>query len=339
MIFSELVTPGQGELIVVDNPKDIDGGLRLNRLLPKDLAMVHYAIHDRRQLVEHAGAPFSTHARVHANGIYVTRIADRFQTEMDIGGAGVGSLLVRPGQRRVNDCDTARRQRGRRGVGRHRRARPAGTHLLGSDGNVRTNVWIDAGELERALAAMLGDGLGKPLEFRMGVDWGADLAVSLRRQIGYLASELRRLNGLASSAMALASLTDLILQTLLHALPHSYSDRLAHGPNGATPGILSRAASFMHAHACEPLRMAQVAQAAGCGVRTLNVVYSRFRSTTPMAALRVIRLARARDELVRGGDTRVADIAIRYGFSNAGRFASAYHRQFGELPSETLARR
>ena len=339
MSFSEPITPGHGELIVVDNLHDIDGGSRLNQLLPKDIAMVHYAIHDRRQLVEHAGAPFSTHARVHANGVYVTRIADRFQTEMDIGGGGLDRYwfaLANAGSMTVTQRSVSAVALGSAGIAV--RGLP-GTHLLGSDGNVRTNVWIDAGELERALAAMLGDGLGRPLEFRMGIDWGADLAVSLRRQIGYFASELKRPNGLASSAVALASLTDLILQTLLHALPHSYSDRLAHGPNDAMPGILSRAESFMHAHACEPLRMAQVAQAAGCGIRTLNAVYSRFRGTTPMAALRVIRLAKARDELVRGGDARVADIASRYGFSNAGRFANAYHRQFGVMPSEMLARR
>ncbi len=339
MIFSEPMMPGHGELIVVDNPQDIDGGSQLNLLLPKDIAMVQYAIHDRRQILDRAGAPLSTHARVHANGIYVTRIADRFQTEMEIGGAGLDRYwfaLANAGSMTVTQRGVSTVALGSAGIAV--RGLP-GTHLLGSGGNVRTNVWIDAGELERALAAMLGDGLGRPLEFRRGVDWGADLAVSLRRQFGYFASELRRPNGLASSPVAMASLTDLILQTLLHALPHSHSDRLAHRPNGVTPGILSRAEAFMHAHACEPLRMAQVAQAAGCGIRTLNTVYRRFRGTTPTAALRAIRLARARDEFVRGGDTRVADMASQCGFSNAGRFASAYHRQFGELPSETVARR
>ena len=339
MIFSEPITPGRGELIVVDKPQDIDGGSRLNRMLPKDIAMVHYAIHDRRRLVEHDGAPFSTHARVHANGIYVTRIADRFQTEMDIGGTGLDRYwfaLANAGSMTVTQRGASAVASGSAGIAV--RGQP-GTHLLGSDGNVRTNVWIDAGDLERALAAMLGDELGRPLDFRMEVDWGAGLAVSLRRQIGYFASELGRPDGLASSAVALASLTDLILQTLLNALPHNYSDRLAHGPNGATPGILSRAEAFMHGHAAEPLRMAQVAQAAGCGIRTLNAVYHQFRGTTPMAALRVIRLAKARNELARDGDARIADIASQYGFSNAGRFASAYRRQFGKLPSETLARR
>jgi AraC-like DNA-binding protein len=33
---------------------------------------------------------------------------------------------------------------------------------------------------------------------------------------------------------------------------------------------------------------------------------------------------------------RVADLAERYGFRNPGRFASAYRKLFGELPTRTL---
>jgi AraC-like DNA-binding protein len=33
---------------------------------------------------------------------------------------------------------------------------------------------------------------------------------------------------------------------------------------------------------------------------------------------------------------RISDIAPKYGFSHLGRFSGAYHRHFGELPSQTL---
>lgn len=281
MRFSETIAPGAGELIVVDDVAEMDAASRLSARLPKDLAMVHYAIHDRRLLHERPVAPISTHARVHANGIYVTRITDRFQTEMTIGGEGLPRYwfaLCNAGSLRLDQGQTS--ALAARQVGFAVRGRP-GTRLLGSDGNVRTNVWIDAAEVERTLSAMMGDGLRRPLEFRTAVDWGSGLAVSLRRQLSYFAVELRRPDGLATSPVALASLSDLIIRTVLEALPHTYSDRLSRDLGGATPGILSRAEAFMHAHADQPLRMAQVAGAAGCGIRTLSSVFSRFRGTTP----------------------------------------------------------
>lgn len=339
MNFSETIVPVAGEVIVIDDPRELDGTSRLSQRLPRDLAMVRYAIHDRRLLQTPTHAPVSTHSRIHANGIYVTRIVDRFQTEMDIGGAGLarywfglanaGSMVVEQGTRRI----VAERATGIALLGR------PGTRLLSSDRSVRTNLWIDATVVEHALSTMLGDRLHRPLEFRMEVDWNAGLAASLRRQIGYFTAEMRRPDGLATNPVALASLTDLLLQTLLLALPHSYSDRLGPRPTEVAPGILTRAEDYMRAHAAEAMRLEHVARAAGCSVRTLSAVYARLRQTTPLGALREIRLGNARAELMRSDKTSIVAMAQRHGFANAGRFAACYRTRYGELPSETQARR
>lgn len=56
-----------------------------------------------------------------------------------------------------------------------------------------------------------------------------------------------------------------------------------------------------------------------------------------MAFLQHIRLEKVRDELktARTGQS-VADIALKWGFSHLGRFASEYRARYGELPSGTL---
>ncbi len=339
MDYSQTMTPGADKLIVVSDPNEIADGERFRHLLPKDLSMVRYAIHDRRLLRQRLVSPISTHARVHANGLYVTEIADHFQTEMAIGGAGLprywfalansGTMVVDQGGSSV----TAGQDVGIALLGR------PGTHLLSSDGSLRTNLWIDADVLERALSAMLGDRLRRPLEFRMAVDWGSGLAISLRQQVSYFASELRRPNGLVANPMVLACLTDLILQTLLLAMPHNYSDRLACPKAEMAPGMLTRAEEYMRANAGQPIRMEQVATAAGSSIRALNAAYRRFRDTTPLSALRAIRLANARAELLGNGEASVGEIAARHGFTNVGRFARAYSELFGELPSRTLVRR
>ena len=84
------------------------------------------------------------------------------------------------------------------------------------------------------------------------------------------------------------------------------------------------------------IRMEDVAAAAGCSVRTLGAVFRQFRDTTPLDALHAIRLEHVHAELkhaATGGS--VAEVARRYGFTNPGRFRTAYRRRFGETPTET----
>ena len=112
-------------------------------------------------------------------------------------------------------------------------------------------------------------------------------------------------------------------------------DRVVGDPAGPR-----RAEEFMRANATVPIRMEDVAAAAGCSIRTLDAVFRRFRDTTPLAALHAIRLEQARAELSHGANSMsVVEIARSYGFTNAGRFAAEYRRRFGESPVETARRR
>jgi AraC-like DNA-binding protein len=55
--------------------------------------------------------------------------------------------------------------------------------------------------------------------------------------------------------------------------------------------------------------------------------------------LRQMQLARCALRGTDPGAARISDVAHRYGFVAQGRFAAAYHKQFGELPSDTMQRR
>ena len=215
-----------------------------------------------------------------------------------------------------------------------------GLKVLTSDVNARRSFWIEAGTLEHALESMLGDSLRKPLEFAPRVDWSSGLAASLKSQIDFLARDVNRPDGVASNPVALASFTDLILSLVLRGIRHNHLERLENrGRLSAVPVYVQRAEEFMHTNAAMPIRMEQVAYAAGCSVRTLGAVFRRFRDTTPLAALHAIRLDEVRAELSRGATIgSVANVAHRYGFINLGRFAAAYRLRFGEAPLETSKR-
>ena len=96
----------------------------------------------------------------------------------------------------------------------------------------------------------------------------------------------------------------------------------------------------MRANAGMPLTIAEIAEAAGCGVRALQIAFHRFRGTTPMRVLQQARLEQARTEMLRAGQSEsLARIAAEYGFSSPTRFAQSFRRKYGVYPSEMLRER
>lgn len=132
---------------------------------------------------------------------------------------------------------------------------------------------------------------------------------------------------------------------LLTGHEHSGTEQMAGTPAAPAPRHVRAAEEFMRANAGEPLTLAEIAEAAGVSIRTLTAGFRNFRDQSPMQQLRDIRMAAARDDLLQGpgtggtGTGSVADIALRWGFGNFGRFAGDYRRRYGETPSETLRRR
>ncbi|MDO5668697.1 MAG: AraC family transcriptional regulator [Corynebacterium sp.] len=114
-----------------------------------------------------------------------------------------------------------------------------------------------------------------------------------------------------------------------------------HGPTGprATPARLRRAVDALESDPARPWTVGEIAQVAGCGVRTLQGDFREQYGVGPVEYLRGIRLSVIHDELVaadaRSGVT-VTDIALTWGVAHLGRFSSAYRRRFGQAPSETL---
>ena len=100
------------------------------------------------------------------------------------------------------------------------------------------------------------------------------------------------------------------------------------------------AEAFMRANVGVPLSIAEIAEAAGCSVRALQIEFQRFRGTTPMRVLQQARLEQARTEMLRAGQTEsLARIAAEYGFSSPTRFAQSFRRKYGVYPSKMLQER
>ena len=73
--------------------------------------------------------------------------------------------------------------------------------------------------------------------------------------------------------------------------------------------------------------------------RALQYAFRRHLDTTPLAHLRQIRLSHAHQDLMNADPNHgatVTEIAARWGFHHAGRFATLYREAYGSSPPRTL---
>ncbi len=107
---------------------------------------------------------------------------------------------------------------------------------------------------------------------------------------------------------------------------------------GPLPRDLVRALEWLKPRLSEPLRLDDLARAAGVPARTLETHFGHYLGTTPLGWVRQVRLAHARRQLLKGDDASITGIALASGFSQLGRFAGQYRAAYGELPSQTRSR-
>lgn len=165
----------------------------------------------------------------------------------------------------------------------------------------------------------------------------------------------------ASHGHALANLVDMLIscdQSSLTALGPDYLNRLAldralaslaEQPEQFTEPrlgmstayrIAGAAREFIDAAKTEPLTVMDICLALNVSRRALQYSFIQIYGVAPLAYLRIVRLCRARRDLLDASDSEntVSRIAIHWGFYHLARFAQYYREHFGELPSDTLRR-
>lgn len=126
-------------------------------------------------------------------------------------------------------------------------------------------------------------------------------------------------------------------QATIALIGSSLSQREGPIPANQSSDLIQRAERFMREHLDQPLTPRCIADALGLSPRTLHRVFQTERMSTPLRALKEIRLDRAHRELATGQVADgMTDLAIRCGFNHMGLFAADYRRRFGCTPSQTL---
>lgn len=183
-----------------------------------------------------------------------------------------------------------------------------------------------------------GPGLEERLE---GVNWQAIEPRRFQR----VRACLRRIFRLAERSPALVKdpairrrlcgdLVPLLVEALVHCTGHG--ERLARPP--ARIELVKAAQAWMAEHPHEPISLDGLCRQVAAGRRSLLQGFQEHLGMGPMAYLKIRRLHGVRQALLSADPEaeRVAELAARWGFLNAGHFARDYRALFGEPPSTSL---
>jgi AraC-like DNA-binding protein len=195
-----------------------------------------------------------------------------------------------------------------------------------SESCVIVGVRFDRDYLHREMSRLLGESarrLPDHLEMteRAGANW-MQLVRSLSAEAvaGQHALVREQLCGAITAGFVLAALPE---ADAGHGMPR--------------PRIVKRVIDEMHDDPSRPWTAGDMAEVAGVSIRRLQEGFRDYVGATPREFLIDVRLARVREDLLRGADGfTVTDVALRWGFTHTGRFAAAYRQKYGESPSETL---
>lgn len=155
------------------------------------------------------------------------------------------------------------------------------------------------------------------------------LALRLRRIDRYLSEDLHVPQAQHSARQ---NVLDLVFRSLFPVRPERSSQ----------PGhqrILRQALELLEMRPFAPVYMSDLCQATHASERTLRNIFTRYLGMSPHRYLMIHRLQAIRRSILHAApEATISEICGSFGVWDFGRFAGAYQRLFGELPSQTMRR-
>ena len=162
--------------------------------------------------------------------------------------------------------------------------------------------------------------------------------MEMSRRAGALSGLLQTLlthGGDYLGGRALSRVQSQIFDVILDMIPSAEVIEPLHNRARIARAVLQ----LLHERIDDPPSITELCKAVGAKERTLYLSCVEAFGRPPAALLAELRLNAARRALLHPHNgTSVTAVAALYGFSHFGRFAEIYQRQFGELPSATLAK-
>lgn len=143
---------------------------------------------------------------------------------------------------------------------------------------------------------------------------------------------------LNSGTLMPSRLREMLIDAVLEAWPHNFSEVLRRPTAMVAPRHVKLAVEFIQAHPEQLVSGVDLARLSHVSQRALQEGFRRFVGMSIVAYQRQVRLERAYEVLKRRGSGSVTEVALRFGFSNVGRFCRYFQGAYGVSPAEFRAR-
>ena len=211
------------------------------------------------------------------------------------------------------------------------------TSMVWNAGCKKLIVKLPRTAVEQTFESLVGTDLSKPIEFSSAFPMDSAGGARFRALVEFIRADLEGDGSLLSNRIIAAQMREMLITSLLRVQPHSHRQALIVPASPAAPRYVKRAEDYMAAQIDQPITIDDLVAVTGVSARTLHQGFRRFRDTTPMVALRRMRLDRVRAALqAREPGKTVTSIALEWGFGHLGRFSIDYFKRFREYPSQTL---
>ena len=162
--------------------------------------------------------------------------------------------------------------------------------------------------------------------------------VNLVNLLSHVCGQVYRHDGAPMPELTAMELEDDLITALLLAMDENRSDQREQTFTATSKCQIGLAEDYLLANLTTAVSRTKLAEIAGVSIRSLSRAFVKRHGIGPMKFLRERRLEAVRMELInaRPENAKVSDIALRYGFTELGKFSLFYRSVYNEKPSETL---
>lgn len=199
------------------------------------------------------------------------------------------------------------------------------------------NLKVHRPALERVFRMLTGQEIDEPLRFDLGLAptgrersilWSTAWSLMLSVEQDQAAQVPQPVHKILEQSFMTA---------LLYSQPSNYWPALHGRVSPAIPRHIKQAEDYIRAHAGEAITIEDLVTVTGVSARSLFSGFKSFRGCSPMRYLRNYRLDKVKRDLEAAGPGEtVTSIAMRWGFTQLGRFAAAFKERHGSHPSDLL---